>query len=204
MRDSRRELEVLRSLPDAPAVRFAVSPRPGLSSLCAFPPSSPRHSLPSFFPFIALRVPFRPLILFPSPNRVIKAVTPETAPQLLAGDIPVDPTSTLFQGDGDYAFDAEVHGADSMFVVIPNRRDTPVTVEGLTVKYQAANLVGHLAKESQKILDNGPATGVAIAVLVGVLALMMAAYCAGKRRAKATAEKTAEKVEGKPQGNALV
>ena len=131
---------------------------------------------------------------------MIKATTPED----LAGDIQVDPSFTLFQGDADYKFDAEAHGADSMYVVIPNRLDTPITLEGLSVSYEAADLMSNLMKDPSTILKGGPVAGVVITVLVGVFALMAAAYCAGKRKAAAAAKKAEEKAEGKQQGNALV
>ena len=125
---------------------------------------------------------------------MIKAVNPED----LAGDIQVDPSFTLFQGDADYNFAAAGHGAESMYVVIPNRLDTPITLEGLAVSYEAADLL------SSTILKGGPEAGVVIAVLVGVFALMAAAYCAGKRKAAVAAKAAAEKAEEKQQGNALV
>lgn len=130
---------------------------------------------------------------------VMKAVTPDTSTQILKGDIQVDPAYSLFQGDGQYTFEAENHGADSMYVVIPNRLDTPVTIEDLTVQYMAGGLLGALAHPES--LTEGPVAGIIIATLLGVFALVMAAYCAGKR--KAVAVKKAEE-EKKANANALV
>lgn len=118
-------------------------------------------------------------------NGVIKAVTPETSAEILKGDIQVDPAYALFQGDGKYSFAAKPHGADSVYVVIPNRLDTPVTIENLAVTYDQGGLMGMMADPSK--LASGPVAGVVIAVLLAVFALMSAAYCAGRRGGKGQA-----------------
>lgn len=131
---------------------------------------------------------------------MIKAVTPQD----LAGDILADPSITLFQGDADYTFEAEAHGADSIFVVIPNRLDTPISVEDLSVSYEAADLMSHLMEDPSTIWKSGPVAGVCIAALVVLFSCMAAAYCLGKRKAALMVKKAEEKAERKQQGNALV
>lgn len=95
--------------------------------------------------------------------------------ELLAGDIQVDPAYTLFQGDGDYSFATTPNGAKGVAVLVPNRLDTTLTLEGMTVEY-ATTLSGLLG---------GPIAGIAVSVIAVVAALMGLAYVFGKRRAAA-------------------
>jgi len=95
--------------------------------------------------------------------------------ELLAGPIQVDPAYSLFQGDGAYTFATAQNGAQGVAALVPNRLDTPLTLEGFHVEY-TSTLAGLLG---------GPIAGIAVSVLAVVAALMAAAYAFGKRRAAA-------------------
>jgi hypothetical protein len=105
----------------------------------------------------------------------VQYVPSDKKAELLAGDIQVDPAYALFQGDGAYSFAAAQNGARGVAVVVPNRLDTPLTLEDLHVEYQST-LAG---------LMGGPIAGIAVSVLAVVGALMAAAYVMGKKRAAA-------------------
>lgn len=105
----------------------------------------------------------------------IQYVPSDKKAELLAGDIQVDPAYTLFQGDGVYSFAAAQNGAKGVAVLVPNRLDTPLTLEDFHVEYKStiAGLLG------------GPIAGIAVSVLVVVGALIAAAFVYGKKRAAA-------------------
>lgn len=105
----------------------------------------------------------------------VKYIPSDKKAELLKGDIQVDPAYTLFQGDGAYSFAAAQNGARGVAVLVPNRLDTPITLENLKVEYEST-LAGLLG---------GPIAGIVVAVLVAVAALMGASYCFGKKRAAA-------------------
>lgn len=114
--------------------------------------------------------------------------------ELLAGDIQVDPAYTLFQGDGAYSFAAAQNGARGVAVLVPNRLDTPLTLEDFHVEY-VSTIAGLLA---------GPAAGIAVSVLVVVGALMAAAFVFGKRRGSAAAAASAAQQKPREAGAGVV
>ena len=105
----------------------------------------------------------------------------DKAAEMLGGDIQVDPGYALFQGDGAYSFAASPNGAHGVAVVIPNRLDTPITLEDLHVESTSAfaGLVG------------GPLAGLCIGLIALVGFLMLGSFFVGKRRGAAGAAPTA-------------
>lgn len=107
----------------------------------------------------------------------IKYVPSDKQAELLGGDIQVDPSYAMFQGDGAYSFAAVPNGAKGVAVVIPNRLDTPITLEDLHVEYTSsfAGLVG------------GRLAGLCIGLIALVGFLMLGSFFFGKRRGAAGA-----------------
>lgn len=120
-------------------------------------------------------------------NGTIKATTPD----MLKGDMQLDPAYALFQGDGSYSFETSPHGTEGFYVLIPNRLDTPIVVEDLKLDFKVAMIaavLSHPMEMMKQALAAGPIAGIVIAVIVSVLVLVFLAFWSGKKAgSKATA-----------------
>jgi len=114
----------------------------------------------------------------------IKSIPPDMAGAELAGDIQVAPAAAFFQGDNHYTFSATPHGTEGFYVIVPNRLDTPITVQKMTVTAKYANLLGIFTSPRQA-LESGPVAGIVIAVLLATCTLVYLGYKIGKCRGTA-------------------
>jgi hypothetical protein len=114
----------------------------------------------------------------------IRAIPPDMAGAELAGDTQIAPAMTYFQGDNRYSFSTAPHGTEGFYVIIPNRLDTPITIQKLTVTAKYANLLG-LFTSPRQALESGPVAGIVIAVLFSTIALVWLGYRIGKCRGAA-------------------
>lgn len=125
----------------------------------------------------------------------IKAIPPETAGAELAGDIQVPPATTYFQGDSRYSFTISPHGTEGLYVLVPNRLNTFITITKMSVVSKFANLLG-LFTSSKQALESGPIAGIVIAVLISTFTLVYLGFKCGKWRGAAAV--------GRPKEAAMV
>lgn len=115
----------------------------------------------------------------------VKAIPPETAGADLAGDIQVAPATTYFQGDSHHSFTINPHGTEGLYVLVPNRLPTPITLHKMSVVARNANLLG-LFTSPKQALESGPVAGI-ILVLISAIVLVYPGYKIGRWRGHAAA-----------------
>lgn len=80
-------------------------------------------------------------------------------------------------------------------MLIPNRLDTPLTVQKFSVTAKYANLLG-LFTNPKQALESGPVAGIVIATLLATFVLVFLGYKIGKCRGAAAV--------GRQAGSAMV